>query len=101
MIKIYFYFRHVLDAECTKAVALRGNLTEEALRAAIIAVKMIVYTFVRQLARPVLIPAKNNGNVDKEKQKMAYENRKKLATYVKSMQAKGFQLTVNGVRKLT
>ncbi|CAB3256884.1 unnamed protein product [Arctia plantaginis] len=92
-----------------KAAAVRGNWTEEALKAAISAVKNDRLS-VRAAANEFKIPRKTlerriKKNNDKKgpmgpSSLFGEENEKKLAAHIKSMQAKGFPLTMDDVRKI-
>lgn len=92
-----------------KAVAIRGNWSEESLKAAIIALKnaeMSVYAAAKmyQIPRKTL-ERRFKQNNDKKgpmgpSSLFGKENENKLANHIKSMQAKGFPLTIDDVRKI-
>ena len=92
-----------------KAVAVRGNWSEESLKAAIGAVKNDGLS-VRAAAIEHKIPRKTlerriNKNNDKKgpmgpSSLFGEDNEKKLATHIKTMQAKGFPLTMKDVRQM-
>lgn len=92
-----------------KAVAVRGNWSEDSLKAAISAVKNDGL-FVRAAAVQYKIPRKTlerrlKNNNDKKgpmgpSSLFGEQNEKKLVVHIKTMQAKGFPLTLNDVRKI-
>lgn len=90
-----------------KAVAVRGNWSEESLKAAISAVKNDEFS-VRAAAIQYKIPRKTlerrlKKNNDKKgpmgpSSVFGEENEKKFVAHIKTMQAKGFPLTMKDVR---
>lgn len=92
-----------------KAVAVRGNWSEESLKAAINAVKndgssVRAASFQYQIPRKTL-ERRIKKNNDKKgpmgpPSLFGEENEKKLVTHIKTMQAKGFPLTMDDVRKI-
>lgn len=92
-----------------KAIATRGNWTEQSLKSAINAVKNDGWS-VRSAAATCKIPRKtlerrcktNNNKKGPMGPSSLFgeENETKLATHIKSMQEKGFPLTIDDARSI-